>query len=175
MPLNTREKEALIRKGADAEFVRLQPRMQKLKDAVAEREETIASMTKEMRALRVQVMRQARAPALNDATLASLEESARSDAQLIFELRKEAKRNEEKLWEWMRWAWVGQPDSAEDAEHAVYKAKIAMLQHGLAYWERRARNEYPANKQVVADTDAAVDFSCRHLRLNHIISLMDPY
>jgi len=159
------EEARLLQKGADAEFARLEPRIQKLKEAVAEREKGIASMTKELRALRAQVARY-------DDTLARLEDSARYDAELIMELRREAAHNAQQLQDWMRWAWVGQPES-DDADDAVYQVKIAMLQNAVGYWERRARNECPDNTQAVADRDAAVDFSCRHLRLVDILRLME--
>ena len=162
---HSREEERLLQKGADAEFARLEPRIQKLKEAVAEREQAIASMTKELRALRTQVARY-------DGTLARLEGSARADADLIVELRRDAAHNAQQLQDWMRWAWVGQPES-DDADEAVYQAKIATLQNAVGYWERRARKECPANTQAVADQDAAVDFSCRHLRLADILRLMD--
>ena len=160
----SREERRLIQQGADAEFARLAPRIQKLKEAVAEREQAIGSMTKELRALRAQVARY-------DGTLAHLEGSARADAELIVKLRREAAHDAQQLQDWMRWAWVGQPES-DNADHAVYQAKIATLQNAVGYWERRARNECPANTQAVADRDAAVDFSCRHLRLADILRLM---
>lgn len=180
-----------MQKGADAEFARLEPRIQKLKDAVAEREKRIASMTKEIRALRLQVSHHeatiaAKGPVVDEGTLERLETSARADAELIAELRasalanaceietlrREAAYNAQQLQDWMRWAWVGQPES-DDADDAVYQVKIAMLQNAVGYWERRARNECPANTQAVADQDAAVDFSCRHLRLADILRLME--
>lgn len=166
-----------MQKGADAEFARLEPRIQKLKDAVAEREKRIASMTKEIRALRLQVSHHeatiaAKGPVVDEGTLERLETSARADAELIAELRASALANAQQLQDWMRWAWVGQPES-DDADDAVYQVKIAMLQNAVGYWERRARNECPANTQAVADQDAAVDFSCRHLRLADILRLME--
>jgi chromosome segregation ATPase len=192
MPPFSEEALLLKRQGADAEFARLAPRIQKLKEAVAEREKAIASMTKELRALRVQVARSEtvaaakQKPVVDDGTLARLEASARADAELIAELRanaladaleidalrRAAEHDAQQLQDWMRWAWVGQPES-DDADDAVYKAKIAMLERAVAYWERRARKECPANTQAVVDRDAAVDFSTRHLRLNDILRLMD--
>ena len=114
------------RQGADDEFARLAPRIQKLKEAVAEREQTIASMTKELRALRVQVARSEASaataakqkPVADDGTLARLETSARADAELIAELRanavadaleiktlrEAAAHDAQQLQDWMRWA-----------------------------------------------------------------------
>lgn len=188
---HSREEERLLQKGADAEFARLEPRIQKLKDAVAEREKRVASMNKEIRALRLQVSYHeatiaAKGPVVDEGTLERLETSARADAELIAELRASAladaleikalrdaaAHNEQQLKDWMRWAWVGQPES-DDADDAVYQAKIATLERAVAYWERRARKECPANTQAVVDRDAAVDFSTRHLRLDDIVRLMD--
>ena len=84
-----REERCLIQQGADAEYARLAPRIQKLKEAVAEREQAIGSMTKELRALRVQAARSEaiatakQKPVVDDGTLARRETSARADAEVI--------------------------------------------------------------------------------------------
>jgi hypothetical protein len=182
--LLSREHERLIRKGADDEFTRLKPRIKKLKLAVEERGDKLASMAKEMRALRADVGRLK----ASSGDLGALETSARADANLMSELRAQAlkdagtinelcqrvNRAAEEMESWMHWAWVGQPDSPSDAENAVYQAKISTLENAVKYWSSRARNECPANTQAVADRDAAVDFSCRHLRLDDILRFMEP-
>ena len=184
-----REAQRWMKQGADAEFARLEPRNRKLKEAVAVREKTIASLNKEVRALRIEMDRlkaTVKGPSLDDNTLAALEDSARADADVISglrasaradaveinALRQAAERDEAERQKWMRWAWVGQPES-EDSDDAVYQVKIAMLERAVAYWERRARNECPACTQAVIDMDAAADFSTRHLRLDDILHLME--
>ena len=182
--LLSREHERLIRKGADDEFTRLKPRIEKLKLAVQERGDKITSMAKEMRALRADVGHLKAA----SGDLGALEASARADANLMSELRAQAlkdagtinelcqrvDRAEKERASWMHWAWVGQPDSPSDADDAVYQAKISTLENAVKYWSSRARKECPANTQAVADRDAAVDFSCRHLRLDDILRFMEP-
>tara|TARA_Y100000389_G_C17256909_1_gene410993 strand:+ start:210 stop:770 length:561 start_codon:yes stop_codon:yes gene_type:complete len=182
--LLSRERERLIRKGADDEFTRLEPRIKKLKLAVEERGDKLNSMAKEMRALRADVDRLK----ASSGDLGALEASARADANLMSELRAQAlkdagtlnelcqrvNRAAEETESWMHWAWVGQPDSPSDAENAVYQAKISTLENAVKYWSSRARKECPANTQAVADRDAAVDFSCRHLRLDDILRFMEP-
>tara|TARA_Y100000389_G_C17405842_1_gene487988 strand:+ start:309 stop:767 length:459 start_codon:yes stop_codon:yes gene_type:complete len=148
---DARMMQRLIQKGANAEFARLEPRIDKLKQAVAMRGETIASLTKEVRALRA---------------------TALANAVEIDELRQRVEHGDNERQSWMRWAWVGQPES-ENSDDAVYQVKISMLQNAVAYWERRARNEYPARTQDQVDMDAAVVFSTCHLRLDDILRLME--
>lgn len=180
-----REEQRWIRQGADAEFKRLEPRNNKLREAVKARDKSIAALQKDLRALQLQVTT-AKGASLDDGTLASLEASARADADLMAELRAQTlqdagkinelcaqvNRQEKERQDWMRWAWAGQPQS-EDSDDAVYQVKITMLERAVAYWSSRARNEYPANSQAVADSDVAIDFSSRHLRLDDILRLME--
>lgn len=177
-----RDVQRWIKQGADAEFKRLEPRNNKLKQAVEVRNEMLASLNKEVRALRADVSRLK----ADHKVLEALESSAREDANLMAELRatvaadaaqidalrQKVKYGDEQRQDWMQWAWKGQPKS-KNSDGAVYEAKIAALESAVGYWMRRAQNLYPATTQTVADLDAAVDFRCRHLRLDDILRLAE--
>ena len=158
----SRAHELLVQQGADEEYARLEPRIDKLKQAVEKRGETIASLTKEVRALRLDVRR----------LKADLQAQGLKDASKLNELCQKVNRATEQVESWMHWAWVGQPASQGDADGAVYGAKIAALETAVEYWSRRALEVQPANSQAVADQDAAAVFSTRHLRLDDILHLM---
>lgn len=164
----SRAHELLIQQGANEEYVRLEPRNKLLKLAVTERDETIASLTKEVRALRLEVRR----GKASSEDLDALRATALADALEIDGLRQRVEHGDNERQDWMRWAWVGQPQS-ENSDGAVYEAKIASLERALAHWERRVRNDFPARTQAQVDMDAAVVFSTRHLRLDDIIRLME--
>ena len=164
----SREHERLVQKGADEEFQRLGPRIEKLKLAVAERDDKLASMAKEMRALRLEVSRRK----ASSEDLDALRATALADAFEIDGLRQRVEHGDNERQDWMRWAWVGQPRS-ENSDGAVYEVKIASLERALAHWERRVRNDFPARTQAQVDMDAAVVFSTRHLRLDDILRLME--
>lgn len=164
----SRAHELLIQQGANEEYVRLEPRNKLLKLAVTERDETIASLTKEVRALRLEVRRRK----ASSEDLDALRATALADALEIDGLRQRVEHGDNERQDWMRWAWVGQPQS-ENSDGAVYEAKIASLERALAHWERRVRNDFPARTQAQVDMDAAVVFSTRHLRLDDIVRLME--
>ena len=158
----SRAHELLVQQGANEEYVRLEPRNKLLKLAVAERDETIASLTKEVRALRLEVRR----------LKADLQAQVLKDASKLNELCQKVNHATEQVESWMHWAWIGQPASKGNADGAVYEAKIAALETAVEYWSCRALEARPANSQAVADQDTAIDFSCRHLRLEDILRLM---
>ena len=188
--------QQMVEQGADAEYARLAPRIDKLKQAVEERETTIASLTKEVRALRLdaglrkagsedlETLRTAaladansiaelRASALTDGnSIAELRTAAIADTNSIAELRQRVEHGDNERQDWMHWAWVGQPRS-KNSDDAVYEVKIATLERAVAYWERRVRGEFPACSQAEVDMDATVVFSTRHLRLDDILRLME--
>ena len=165
---HSREHERLIQKGANEEFARLKPRIDKLKQAVAERETAIASLTKEVRALRAGAARHK----VDGEDLGTLRATALADAIEIDALRQRVEHGDNERQDWMRWAWVGQPQS-ENSDGAVYEVKIATLERAVVHWERRVRKECPARTQAEVDMDAAVVFSTCHLRLDDILRLME--
>lgn len=139
--------------GAEAEHARLTPRINLLKDAVAERDT-------QLRKLR-------RALAHSAAELAALETANREAAARIADLERVVESDGEKLDYWTWWAWGGQP-AAVGVDAKIYEAKIANLERAVAYWERRVLSASPATTQAMADRDAMVKYSCSHLSLRQI-------